>query len=108
MFYDGEWGTICDDEWDMKDARVVCRQLGYPGAVRSLQKGQISPGSGRIWLDDVDCTGGEQNIASCSHNLLGAHDCTHSEDAGVECSMTGRHNMIRSAHKDNHQISLVF
>ncbi|CAB4038510.1 partial [Paramuricea clavata] len=85
VFYNGHWGTICDDSWDLNDARVACRQLGYLNAVRALQGGFVPDGSGRIWLDDVACNGNEQRLSTCLHNPWGNHDCRHSEDAGVEC-----------------------
>jgi hypothetical protein len=94
VFYNGQWGTICDDRWDINDARVFCRELGYNYGVRSLQGGQVPSGTGKIWLDDVTCTGSEQNLTSCSHGGWGNHNCGHSEDAGVECSSTGKKNDV--------------
>ena len=91
IFYNGQWGTVCDRNWDVNDARVVCRQLGYQYALRALQGSQVDNGAGQIWLNDVACSGSEQNLTSCSHGGWGNHSCGHHEDAGVECSSTGKH-----------------
>ena len=74
----------------MEDASVACRQLGYSSALKALQGGRVPPGSGPILLDGVFCTGIEKNLASCSHQGWGNNDCSHSEDAGVECISKGR------------------
>ena len=68
IFYNGRWGTICDDGWDYIDARVACRQLGYKYALTALQGDDVADGTGQIWLDEVACTGNEQTLGSCSHD----------------------------------------
>ena len=86
VLYNGEWGTVCDDEWDLNDAQVVCRQLGFGIAVAARSDAFYGAGEGQIWLDDVNCIGTEMGIENCSHNGWGFENCGHSEDAGVQCS----------------------
>lgn len=86
MFYNNEWGTVCDDSWDMSDAMVVCRQLGCGTALSAPGSARFGWGSGRIWLDEVNCTGEENDISQCKAKTWGVHNCHHGEDAGVVCS----------------------
>ena len=81
--HNGEWGTVCDDYFDIADANVVCRQLGYSGAIR--YHSYFGRGSGHIWLDNVECLGNETTLDACAHNGFGIHNCNHKEDVGVVC-----------------------
>ena len=89
VYYKGVWGTVCDDSWDIDDAHVVCRMLGFPKALHAHSNAKYGQGTGLIWLDNVQCNGNEASIAKCPRKEWGDEDCSHSEDAGVVCLMTG-------------------
>ena len=93
--YNGEWGTVCDDGWDSIDAGVVCRQLGFGSSGSSYSSAYFGEGSGPILLDNVTCTGSESTLANCGHLGVGiTTSCSHSEDAGVQCSSEGDNNLL--------------
>ena len=85
VYHNGEWGTVCDDGWDLNDAQVVCNQLGFDEVADVKHGAFYGQGSGRIWLNYLNCTGNELNIEECSHRGWGIENCSHSEDAGVKC-----------------------
>ncbi|NWR00545.1 NETR protein, partial [Paradoxornis webbianus] len=85
VYHDGKWGTICDDQWDDRDAEVVCRQLGLSGTPKALSWAHYGQGSGPILLDEVQCSGNELSLDQCKKSDWGQQNCDHIEDAGVSC-----------------------
>ena len=86
----GQWGTICDDQFDMTDANVICKQLGFARAVRAHGRAKYGQGSGLILMDGLNCNGRESRVDKCHFNGWTVHDCGHNEDAGVECEAPPR------------------
>ncbi|XP_033101998.1 deleted in malignant brain tumors 1 protein-like [Anneissia japonica] len=85
IFYGGSWGTICDDDFAIEEAEVVCRQLGFVGANADTPVRKFGQGTGQIHLDNLACTGAENRLDECRHPNWGDHNCGHHEDAGVVC-----------------------
>ena len=83
MFVDGE--PICDWEWDLREAQVVCAMLNFPGAAavtRRSELGQVRPPFGSVW---VGCGGNETDIRDCSHDTDIPSFFHGGDAAGVVC-----------------------
>ena len=81
VFYQGKWGKICRDEWDINDVKVVCRQLGFQSAIDKFIKMDTTNYNITIAMSNVACTGQESVLASCKRRD-GNHWCR--DNIGVQ------------------------
>ncbi|NXX59900.1 DMBT1 protein, partial [Scopus umbretta] len=95
IFHNAQWGTVCDDNWDLLDAEVVCRQLDCGRALSAPGGGQFGRGDGIIWMDETNCTGSESTLSACRARPWGINNCYHGEDAGVVCSVVSSFAPVR-------------
>ena len=97
IYYDGAWGTICDDYWTTREADVACRALGFIASVEDAGRYTAAYfGAGaedqEIVLDDLNCNGDESGLLECpsKHPQPRIHNCRHSEDVGLRCLKPGQ------------------
>jgi deleted-in-malignant-brain-tumors protein 1 len=86
--YVGVWGTIDDDGWDILDASVVCRQLGFAGAISAFTGSLFGRGKGPVWFSNVQCNGNETGISQCiyfNNKKSTSSSMNPNAEAGVEC-----------------------
>ena len=94
VYYNGEWGTVCDDGWNTADATVVCRQLGFYSSVTAYGSARYGQGTGPIWLSRLSCIGNESSLFECGRSSVETKNCTHSDDAAVYCWSNRRKQII--------------
>ncbi len=86
VLHRGQWGTVCDDFWDLADAAVVCRELDCGEPVDALGRAHFGQGSGPNWMFFVRCVGSESTLKDCESGGWDRSYCNHAKDAGVICS----------------------
>jgi hypothetical protein len=88
VYCNGQWGTICDDEFGEREAKLICRQLGYSNFanfdhIPNLAGNETQP----IWMDYITCGDSPVCLNDCQQcPSTEYHDCHHLEDVTIECS----------------------
>ena len=110
VWYNNNWGTVCDDVTDCDDpvgggtancnngyvnvaggknlAAVACRALGYTGGDEYNANGASS--GYPVVVDGTEnhitgCAGTEARLSECLWLRFDHHNCGHEEDVGVTC-----------------------
>ncbi|XP_059360617.1 antigen WC1.1-like [Carassius carassius] len=91
VYHNAVWGSVCDDQWDISDAQVVCRQLGCGPALRADGYSVFGAGEGVVWLNRVECRGNEIHLWDCPLSLKNNTDCFRKEHAGLTCAGHNKH-----------------
>ncbi|GAB1610548.1 receptor-type tyrosine-protein phosphatase kappa-like, partial [Argonauta hians] len=87
VLIDGSWGSICDDYWDLNDAKVACRQLCYDVkyALPSINSQYYPPPRYPIKIGKLNCRGTEAKITDCPYDSNKVTNCVQSEASSVSC-----------------------
>ena len=87
----GKWGAIDRFTWQLSDAHVACKQLGFSGAELAVRGATFifspkwSASAMNIqWLDNVQCNGNESLLSECPHTV--AFSPGLALEAGVVCT----------------------
>ena len=85
VYHNGEWRTVCDDEWNLNDAEVVCRELGFGPAIDAKSEAFYGQGSNQNCFGNFRCADEVTTIRECSFNELKIRS-HYSKDASVKCA----------------------
>ncbi|KAJ8348984.1 hypothetical protein SKAU_G00275730, partial [Synaphobranchus kaupii] len=80
------WGTVCDADFDQRDAEVVCRQLSCGPPAELWGAAAFGQGEGQVWAQEIQCRGNESQIDFCPTAPSQNQSCSHGNDVGLVCS----------------------
>ncbi|XP_040282832.1 deleted in malignant brain tumors 1 protein-like isoform X1 [Bufo bufo] len=79
------WNRFCLWKFDIREASVVCRQMGC-GPLVKIQENVGEAGIGQKTVEKIHCSGAESQISECSLSLWSSQPCLYNIHAGIVCS----------------------
>ncbi|MGH0132861.1 UNVERIFIED_CONTAM: hypothetical protein FKN15_050909, partial [Acipenser sinensis] len=92
LYYRGQWGAVCWNDFGINEAHVACRQAGC-GEAETYSRFYVHIDDAPIWLDRVRCTGNETNLWDCPSDTWGHHECDLRMQAAVACKALAIENI---------------
>ncbi|XP_078060508.1 scavenger receptor cysteine-rich domain-containing protein DMBT1-like [Mustelus asterias] len=108
IYYNGVWGSVCDDAWDLANAHVVCKQLGCGNVLEMTVPVSCQPHYGPVWLDELNCSGNESYLWECPSAPWGNHDCSHKEDVKIMCSEHKEMRLVNGKHRCEGRVEVFY
>ena len=84
VYYNNQWYEICYQDWDIKDATVACRQLGYDYVASSSFSTSYNY---RTVFNNLTCSGTETSLFDCAHSGFRRRSCDNRQVARVSCGI---------------------
>uniref|UniRef100_A0A1X7VF72 SRCR domain-containing protein n=1 Tax=Amphimedon queenslandica TaxID=400682 RepID=A0A1X7VF72_AMPQE len=115
VYCNGQWGTVCDDDFYDIDAQVACQQLGYSDySTYAPERLLVGPSSQPIWFERVYCVSLDviNCLASCHvcPSSTSSSSCEHSEDVVLGCQFsnayTASSNTVSSCQNANDRVNI--
>ena len=83
----GDWSSICGSSFAMKEANVVCKELGY-GKPLELNYNSVDF-SVKKWLSNITCEGSAASLFQCNRGRLDYENCNVKQYPQIKCSLQG-------------------
>ncbi|XP_063348700.1 scavenger receptor cysteine-rich type 1 protein M130-like [Pelmatolapia mariae] len=79
------WSSVCEADFDLQDAEVVCRELGCgpPSLLQGALYGEVEA---PVWSREFQCGGHESALLDCRSSGSARSSCSPGKAAGLTCS----------------------